>query len=83
MPLPDRFKTTEDLSPGEHVARLQAENRGEAAPRFETSAYRSYRQEVLRAGQLNEEADEAEEGAKALVDMTPDDHFRAIQRERA
>lgn len=59
---PRRYKTRDELTMDEELATVQAERRGDSAPRFETTQYRRYRAEVLREGGLETEADELEVG---------------------
>jgi hypothetical protein len=75
---PERFKKREDLTVDEQLAAIQAQKRGDPAPRFETDEYRQARREALEAAGLDPD-DDAEE-SMALEDMTPEDHFNRIRR---
>ena len=74
---PARYKTLEQFTVSEHVARQQAAARGEPAPKPETAAYRAHRAAILRIGGLDDEADEP--GEVNPDDMTPDQHYHRMR----
>jgi hypothetical protein len=79
---PRRYKTPDELTTDEIAQRLQARNRNEAEPKFETAEYQEARAEALRdAGFEGEAAEyEAATGGRSLEEMTPADHFQRIQK---
>jgi len=79
-----RYKQVDELSTDEIAQRLQARNRNEQAPRFETSEYKQAKAEALRDAGLEDEAAEYEaaSGEGQLEDMTVEDHFQRIRRPR-
>jgi hypothetical protein len=72
---PPRWKQIEDYTPAEHVERLAAERRGETF-RVETAEYRDHRRRVLRAGGLDDEADDDE--GRSPDEMTVEGHVKRL-----
>jgi hypothetical protein len=52
----ERFKPLEELSPDEHLKRMQARNRGEPEPEFERPEYTEARRKALKDAGLEDEA---------------------------
>jgi hypothetical protein len=82
-----RFKRYDELTVDEIVQRQQAERRGEPEPKFERRAYLEAKADALREFGLTTEADELErraegDDAKSPEDMTVDDYFNKIRRNR-
>lgn len=76
-----RYKNVEDYDVAEHVEDMQAAARGKPAPHFETAEYRAHRSAVLRAGGLDEEADDVDVDAETpLADLTVQQHLDRIRR---
>jgi hypothetical protein len=78
-----RYREIEELTVEEHAERLQARNRNEPEPRFETTEHREAKAEALRDAGLDDEAREYEaSGEKSPSDLTVEDHFQRIRRNR-
>ena len=79
-----RYKQVDELSTDEITQRLQARNRNEPEPQFETPEYKQAKAEALRDAGLEDEAAEYEAagGEGQLADMTVEDHFQRIRSNR-
>lgn len=73
---PRRYKTVEELAPDEHLAHL----RDGRLP--ETDEYRERRREALEGAGLDEAGDNSDDDDPTPEDMTPDQHFRDLRRDR-
>jgi hypothetical protein len=58
-----RFKSTDELTPAEHLLTLQAKRRGAPVPKFEHGEYSKAKIQALRDAGLDQEADEHEAAA--------------------
>jgi hypothetical protein len=77
---PTQFKDPADYTVDEIVQAMHAERIGESA-QIETTEYRKYRADALRAAGLNAEADASEPDAEPdLASMTPQEHFDRLRR---
>ena len=81
MPKPPvQFKAREDYTTAEYVAAMHAEKIGEPIE-IETTEYRKYRADALRAAGLTTEADANEPGAEPdLESMTPQEHYDRMRQ---
>jgi hypothetical protein len=87
MTTPRRYKTPGELTPNEHLAAIQGEQRGEDV-RFETAPYKKARVEALGSAGFHAEAAElarsyaaAEGSSRDLEQMSIDDHLKETERQ--
>jgi hypothetical protein len=76
-----RFKTSDELDPGEHLAVIRAKRVGAPTPKFERGDYRAAKVAALRDHGLEEEAEQLEEAA--AVPKSPAGHLAHIRRQHA
>jgi len=84
---PRRWKRQDELTPPEHAELMSARNAGETPPKFETEAYRTFRDGLgEHAGTTFKEPDEQSESEaraeKPLEDWTVEDHVEHMQEQR-
>jgi hypothetical protein len=79
----ERYKKSEALSAGEHLAILRAKRVGAPRPKFESGDYRKRKVEALKDAGLSEEAAELEEQQERAEPKSVGGHLKAIRRTAA
>jgi hypothetical protein len=78
-----RFKSTDELSPGEHLLLIRAKRRGQPVPKFEAGAYSKAKIAALKDAGLDQEAAELEEAQEKTEPKSPAGHLAHIRRQHA